>query len=119
MYSVKIAVSMAQKCKTTKSSHTCAKAVRQFINAGGLDTPGHPIAAQDYIEYLPKIGFQLINTVQSNEHFEAEPGDIAVMRHWKYGHICMWDGSNWVSDFRQNRMYPYDGIGECKIYRHA
>lgn len=119
MYSVQTAVALARKCKSTTSSHTCAKSVRQYINAGGLQTPGHPVAAQDYAEYLPKIGFTKIASVESDDQsFRPKEGDIAVMSHGKYGHICMWDGDNWVSDFRQNKMYPYSGSGKCDIFRY-
>ena len=48
----------------------------------------------------------------------AKKGEIAVMSHGKYGHICMWNGRQWISDFKQNNMWPYSGNGVCRIFRY-
>ena len=77
-----------------------------------------------YVDFLPKIGFTQIEKItgkvkQYNWSLKnANPGDIAVMNYGKHGHICMWDGKNWVSDFRQNNMWVYKGDGECVIFRY-
>lgn len=117
---------------SSKSQHACAKFVRMAMEAGGLSTAGRPNAAQDYHlkHFLPKIGFSLIATLpdktsQSNWTAQyAQPGDVSVMQAptHNWGHICMWSGKQWISDFIQNHMRPYASAGmhtaTCWIYRY-
>lgn len=109
-----------------KSKGRCAAAVRQFIEAGGISTAGRPGSACHYKSYLPTIGFNCIATLYGRPQQAAwsttqgRPGDIAVMDHGVHGHICMWNGKEWVSDFFQgNRMWVYSGDGTCFIFRYA
>lgn len=107
---------------TGKSVGGCATAVRTFIEAGGINTTGRPTAAKDYVTFLPKKGFTCIATLvglSAQAAFKAQKGDIAVMGHGSYGHICMWSGTQWVSDFPQQKMWPYTGEGTCKVFRHS
>lgn len=103
---------------------SCAKYVRMAIEAGGMSTVGRPVAACDYTNFLPSKGFKHIATLsnkQEQSNFSsvtAKKGDIAVMSHGKYGHICMWNGRQWISDFKQNNMWPYSGNGVCRIFRY-
>lgn len=115
------------------SQHACAKFVRMALVAGGINTNGNPIAAQDYHfkGFLEKIGFRLIATLPNRTEQDkwtgtnSVPGDIAVMQAPSHnnGHICMWTGKQWISDFRQNHMRPYTSAGRntetCWIYRWA
>lgn len=123
-WDIKKSVDYLSKNALGKSIGCCAKYVRLAIEAGGLSTEGRPVSAYQYINFLPTIGFKQIKkitgkTKQYNwSHTNAHPGDIAVMNHGKHGHICMWDGKNWVSDFRQNNMWVYAGDGECVIFRY-
>lgn len=106
-----------------KSIGKCAAHVRKAIEAGGLSTEGRPVAAYMYKDFLPKIGFneiaEVTGKIKQREWTDknAKPGDIAVMSYGKYGHICMYNGKQWVSDFVQNNMWVYKGDGTCKIYR--
>ena len=123
-FNVNAAVSMASQISTTRSSGKCAKFVRTFIEAGGISTAGRPIAAKDYVSFLPKIGFSYVTSLGDREsqtdwtRSQARKGDIAVMDHGKYGHICMYTGSRWVSDFVQNNMWVYQGNGLVHVFRH-
>lgn len=113
------------------SKHLCAKYVRMALEAGGLSTAGRPNWAKNYHlqGFLSKIGFQWIATLPDKPEQArwtsqyAEPGDISVMEgpSGKEGHICMWTGKQWISDFRQPHMRPYASAGirttECWIYR--
>lgn len=88
------------------SKHQCAKYVRMALEAGGLSTVGRPQLARQYVSYLPTIGFQHIATLGDNwSSFSFCPGDIAVMQKPGQpsapGHICMYTGNIWVSDFKQ------------------
>jgi GH24 family phage-related lysozyme (muramidase) len=80
----------------------CAKYVRLAINAGGVATPGNPVSACNYNPYLEKFGFKKVSTTS------YEKGDIAVFeafqgdkKYHEHGHIQMWNGTQWVSDFKQ------------------
>jgi hypothetical protein len=107
----------------SKSVGRCAKYVRQAIEAGGLDTNGRPGSAYQYKGYLPTKGFNAIGNITGRDKqaawtkLNAQVGDISVMDHGEHGHICMWNGSKWISDFAQNNMWPYRGDGTCTIFR--
>jgi hypothetical protein len=110
--------------QNNKSIGGCATAVRTFLQVAGIDVSNRPAAAYQYINWLPTIGFRHIATLD-NKVDQAEwtashacAGDIAVMEHGKYGHICMFNGKNWISDFKQKNMYVYSGGGVCMIFRY-
>lgn len=109
---------------SSSSNHQCAKYVRMAIEAGGLSTAGRPVSACDYKNFLPTIGFKAIGKIhgKSNQvswtNRSARPGDIAVMDHGVHGHICMYSGQRWISDFVQNNMWVYGGDGTCYIFRY-
>lgn len=106
-----------------ETQHECATYVRMALEAGGMSTAGRPLAAWDYRFFLPKKGFKniaVLNGQAKQKEFtksQALPGDIAVMPHGQYGHICMWTGAIWCSDFRQTRMRPYNDDGPALIFR--
>lgn len=103
------------------SKHMCAKYVRMAMEAGGLSTAGRPTLAKDYVHYLPSIGFSHIATLGDDwTRFSFCPGDIAVMQRPNNpsaaGHICMYTGSIWISDFKQpGGPYVYRSLngGHC------
>lgn len=119
------AVSWINSNSLNKSVGSCAKYVRMAIEAGGLSTVGRPVAACNYTAFLPTKGFKHIATLSNKQEqaqfssSNAQRGDIAVMSHGKYGHICMWNGNQWISDFKQNNMWPYSGNGVCRIFRYG
>jgi hypothetical protein len=91
----------------------CALYVRQALEAGGINTDNHPVAARLYGPYLESWGFSAVNTT----NFQS--GDLAVIQGYPggssdsngipYGHIQMYNGSVWISDFRQNGFWPGPG----------
>jgi len=105
------------------SQHACAKFVRMAIEAGGIKTDGRPNWAWKYINYLPTIGFKGIAKVPRNQMhlFNAQPGDIAVYQKGNDpsvpGHICMWTGAGWESDFKQKDMIVYQSTPIAYIFR--
>lgn len=107
------------------SKGACAKSVRMFLEAGGMNTAGRPGSACQYKYWLPSKGFQLIarvNGVANQDAWtktNARPGDIAVMDHGQHGHICLWNGQAWCSDFVQRKAWPYPGDGTIYIFRFA
>lgn len=85
----------------------CAKYVRLALEGGGLNTSGHPRSAKDYNVFLPKLGFK---EVPVKADYQPLTGDIVVMQsigNHIHGHIQMYNGENWVSDYKQPRFYPY------------
>ena len=110
----------------TSSMHACAKYVRMAIEAGGLSTNGRPTWAWKYISYLPKIGFKFLDKVDNyyqgeKGRYNPKPGDIAVYTKGNDtkvpGHICMWTGAEWASDFRQNNMIVYGNTSKAYVFR--
>ena len=93
------------------STNSCALYVRRAIGAGGCPTFLQPPSACDYDKFLPDLGFEEVDP----EDYEPQAGDIvvfsAIKRH-KHGHICMYNGCQWVSDFKQKSMYS------ASAYRH-
>jgi len=119
-WDIKKACEWLQGNAHASSTHRCAKYVRMAIEAGGVSTDGRPLWAWQYINFLPKIGFKHIGTYTQNG-YTPEPGDIAVYLKGNDkkvpGHICMWTGKQWCSDFRQNNMIVYKNTKEAYIFR--
>ena len=125
-YNIDNACSWIIKYSTNSSQHACAKYVRMAIEAGGISTNGRPGWAWQYIKYLPTIGFKFIGF--SNNSYESQngkytpyKGDIAVYPKGGDtslpGHICMWTGNQWVSDFKQRNMIVYQNTPKAYIFR--
>lgn len=105
----------------------CAKYVRMAIEAGGISTAGRPIAAKDYVNFLPKIGFGHYRTIKGKAAYSRlmggyiVKGDIAVYPRpgGGYGHICMFNGKVWISDFVQPSAWVYgsNNVGTMYLFR--
>jgi hypothetical protein len=107
----------------------CASYVRQALEKGGLtitipkkrypDASG--ASACDYGESLLAAGFKVVFDNSDKlmcEKIEFKPiaGDIAVYqpfdgRKHRHGHIQMFNGVQWISDFLQKNMYPDQAPG--------
>jgi predicted chitinase len=120
-YDIDKAVAYIDSNALSKSKGICALYVRKAINAGGiLNLSGH---AREYYDTdkLVKVGFTKlgndINTIQ------LKKGDIAAFGAVKghpYGHIAMYNGSQWVSDFKQKSFWvatQYSVEKKYAIYR--
>ncbi|MDR2870932.1 MAG: hypothetical protein LBV45_00010 [Xanthomonadaceae bacterium] len=99
----------------------CARYVREAIEAGGV-TLARADYAFAYGTSLVAAGFA--------EH-ASEPtggyvkGDVAVIGTYTgntAGHMQMYDGSVWISDFKQREFWPGPGYRQArpsfKIYRY-
>lgn len=103
-YDVNAAVSYLREHAHKSSIGQCAKYVRMAIEAGGISTEGRPASAKDYDSFLPQIGYHEL----SKENYNPLPGDIVVHEAQSghpHGHIAMYDGQNWISDFVQIDMF--------------
>lgn len=107
---------MDQNAKN-KSTGFCAMACRKGLAAGGLNTSGHPADAKDYGPFLVKNGASVV----PNKGYKPEKGDIVVFEGNKshpYGHIEVYNGKGWVSDFKQHSMIPYrSDVPPHTVYR--
>ena len=88
-----------------KSLGYCARYVRQAINAGGLVLSSQPGSAKKYGPPLVAAGYTALPVAG----YAATRGDIFVMQPADkpegHGHIAMFDGEVWISDFKQRDMW--------------
>ena len=93
------------------------------IEKGGVATTNRPVDAWRYVYYLPTIGFGKVTSFISNSPNGYVPmkGDIAVYKKQNRtdvpGHICMYTGQRWCSDFKQNNMVVYSTQTTVDIFR--
>lgn len=129
-FNIQGAVQALNARSSSKSKHMCAMYVRMAMESGGLSTATRPNWAWKYISWLPSQGWSHIGTVNTNEaqaeftRSQARPGDVAVYQKpgvggSQPGHICMYSGSQWISDFRQNRMGVYSSPVNAYIFRYT
>lgn len=86
-----------------KSQGKCAKFVTDALLQAGYNVVKKPSAWMHNHGTLANAGFVKIPN-------DSRPmvGDVKVFdatRDGKHGHICVWDGQNWTSDFVQNSEY--------------
>lgn len=122
MWDVTAALTHLNANARAKSHGQCARYVRDAVEAGGV-TLVRQLSAKDYGSSLTKVGFVSQGALATG--FRA--GDIAVIQPiagHPHGHICMYNGRHWVSDFKQTHGF-YPGASYRKhqrayvIYRYA
>ena len=92
----------------------CARAVRLAIEAGGVNTTNRPSTgyAKDFGPYLTEWGFREVDL----SNYSPIKGDVRVMQNYRggniAGHMDMYNGSRWVSDYLQNGFWPGPGYRE-------
>lgn len=123
------AVSYASSNAAGSSKGKCALYVRQALAAGGLTqfNNDHPASAYQYGPYLTKAGFSKIGGGTYSKNAEGlgglQAGDVVVFDRVSGhpdGHIAIYTGSQWVSDYKQSTMSsnPSDYTGGAySIYR--
>jgi len=112
----------------------CATYVREALEAGGLTISREGSgSAKDYGSRLSKAGFLATKGDAAKPY---QKGDIAVIdgfskdaakgvtKDYPHGHLAMYDGTQWISDFKQSGSEPYPGSNYVKagpaivIYRY-
>lgn len=113
----KKAADIATRNAKGASTGYCASFVRKALMAAGYKIKSWPEEAYQYADgMLARIGFKEIKT---NDYL---PGDVIVYgcnKAHPHGHIQIFNGRNWVSDWVQRSVYPYrsqDG-GAPSIWR--
>ncbi len=101
-----IAAKRASRAAHAKSRGLCAKYVRKALQGAGYKFTPNPSAYQYATRgTLRKAGFTKISN-----RSKPQIGDVVVVsrsRAHPHGHISIYDGRNWVSDFRQRKANPY------------
>ena len=97
------------------STGKCATYVRRALEAGGVVINPHPVFARDYGPALVVNGFKPV----AMKDYAPQAGDVVVIQPYAAGnaadgksfkasdpagHIAMFDGTIWVSDFKQRDM---------------
>ncbi|MBF7997621.1 hypothetical protein [Rahnella laticis] len=125
MWNKESAISHLNDNSTDASQGECAKFVRLSIKAGGISIVSPPLrpgykypAAADYGGSLLQKGFHVVYThvAGGTELTDTasvpgqQAGDVVVIAEipgHKYGHMAMFNGTQWVSDFKQKKsFYP-------------
>lgn len=135
IWDIRAACKYLENTATPETRHICATEVRSAIDIGFNTNPkgpnsftgraGRPSWAWKYIDFLPNIGFKFLGKVSKDnmKSWVGEPGDIAVYQKNENpsvpGHICMWTGSRWLSDFKQNNMIVYPKTPFAYLFRYA
>lgn len=97
------------------SKHCCALFVTVAMNSGGCPIGLFP--AWYYSNILPYFNFKEIPL----NNYIPKKGDIIVIENSKehfWGHIAMYNGQQWISDFKQKNMNPYKKSYKYKIFRY-
>lgn len=104
------------------TGHYCSRAVTLALEAGGLSTQGRAKYGGNQGAFLINSGWEQLP--DSTNNFKA--GDICVIKGLgrrdkkgnPMGHICMFDGTQWVSDFYQNSWDVYHGQAKRGVNTH-
>lgn len=115
LFNIDSAVDYLVSNAQASSTSSCAKAVRLALEAGGFSTEGRPNSACDYDTYLESRGFYKV----SNVNYVPRKGDIVVHEATEghpYGHIAMYSGTQWISDFVQRDMFGGQAYRDAKNY---
>lgn len=119
MWDKKVAVAHLSTHARSASHGKCAEYVRKAVEAGGVRLQRHT-SAKDYGGSLIAAGFvaQDVSILTAGDVVVIQP----VTGH-RHGHVAMYDGTRWISDFKQpNGFYPGESYRKSKpsfvIYRH-
>jgi type VI secretion system secreted protein VgrG len=121
-FDIAAAVKYLDDNKASGPTSHCARYVRLALQAGGINTAGAPVPAKDYGPFLLSQGFQ---AVVFKEDDDPTVGDVVVIQPYKggsvYGHVAMYNGDSWVSDFEQTDIWSGPGYRKAKpsfqVYR--
>lgn len=113
-----IAAARASRVALSRTSGYCARYVRKALQSAGYEFTPNPSAYQ-YASRgtLAKAGFTKISN-----NVAPQVGDVVVYNRTSkhpHGHIQIFDGNGWVSDFRQNSISPYSGSHTYTTWRDS
>jgi type VI secretion system secreted protein VgrG len=110
---------------TSQSRGRCATAIRSALEAAGFNVTQRPGSAKDYGPFLRSLGFVKLYVI-ANQPYIPKRGDIVVIQSpsaaQPHGHVAMFTGTDWVSDFVQRDIWSGPAYRNSKppyaIYRH-
>ncbi|WP_435949543.1 CHAP domain-containing protein [Psychrobacter sp. DM8] len=112
------AAARAARAAHARSTGYCARYVRKALQSAGYEFTPNPSAYQYATRgTLAKAGFTKI----SND-MQPQVGDVVVFDRTSrrpHGHIQIFDGNGWVSDFRQKGISPYSGVHSYTTWRDS
>ncbi|MFL9833581.1 glycoside hydrolase family 19 protein [Chryseobacterium terrae] len=116
-YDIDKAVNYVNTNAESASIGKCALYVRKAINEGGITgLSGHANEYYDTDKLVAK-GFTKVGT--DIDSITLKKGDIAAfgaVKGHSYGHIAMWNGTEWVSDFKQKSFWVANQYSIDKKY---
>ena len=112
------AVDYLVKHAQKQSVHKCAGYVAAALIHGGFKFQKQS-AAYKYRDngILLKIGYKEISRQKS-----YKKGDITITeknKYHQYGHMAMWSGKKWISDFVQNSEFVYKKSTQPKVHYYT
>lgn len=113
-----IAARLASNAAHARSQGRCALYVRRALQSAGYDFSPQASAYMYANGTLQSAGFVQI----SSQNYQPQVGDVVVFNRTgrnPHGHIQIYDGSGWVSDFRQPSFSPYRNHGGYSVWRDA
>lgn len=114
---MQLAANYATQNSQKGSTGYCARYVRNAIEKGaGISLSGHPEYARDYDTFLQTKGFVVVS---KNSLSSPRVGDVAVFEATeghRHGHIAIFNGTNWVSDFVQSSFWVSKAYQDANNY---
>ena len=98
-----------------RSKTCCAWYVMRAMHSGGCPIGIYPAWAYKHV--LPLYNFKRVD----KSNYRPQKGDIVVIENSKehfWGHIAMYNGNTWVSDFVQRSITPYRKSYPYEIFRY-
>lgn len=113
-----VAARLASRAAHGRSIGRCALYVRKALQSAGYKFTPKPSAYQYAHGTLAGAGFTKI----SNKDYVPQVGDVVVFNRTSrnpHGHIQIYDGRGWVSDFRQPKFSPYSQHNGYTVWRDS
>ncbi len=113
-----IAAAQASRAALSRSTGYCARYVRKALQAAGYEFTPNPSAYQ----YASRGTLASAGFTKIDNSTPPQIGDVVVYNRTSsrpHGHIQIFDGSDWVSDFRQNSISPYSGTYSYTTWRDS
>lgn len=114
-----VAARLASRAAHGRSQGRCAMYVRKALQAAGYQfKPQESAYMYATNGTLKSAGFVKID----KNNYEPQVGDVVVWHRTAkhpHGHIQIYNGSSWVSDFNQPKFSPYSQPGSYTVWRDA
>ncbi len=113
-----IAAARASRAALSRSSGYCARYVRKALQSAGYEFTPNPSAYQ----YASRGTLSNAGFTKIGNDMAPQIGDVVVFNRTSsrpHGHIQIFDGNDWVSDFRQNSINPYSGTHSYTTWRDS